>query len=124
MVHAGDSLDDGYRAALDFFGSGARPTAVVCYNDLVALGVMRALHETGLRVPDDVSVMVFDDLQILHYLPTPLSTVHVPKREMGERATSLLQQIESNGDARPERVTLPVEIKVRASTAPLAAPSP
>ncbi len=129
VVHAGDALEDGYRAALERFGeAGDRPTAVVCYNDLVALGVVRALRELGLRVPEDVSVMGFDDLDILDYLSPALSTVHVPKREMGERAARLLiEQIESRGHAQPERITLPVELKLRGSTAPpaeAASPTP
>lgn len=120
VIFTGDTLQDGYEAARTFFGTGTRPTGVTCYNDLVALGVMRALHELGIRVPEDVSVMGFDDLELLKYLPVPLSTVHVPKRQIGETATRLLiRQIESKGHAKPERITLDAEVVIRASTAPL-----
>ena len=123
LVPAGDSLEDGYRAAAAFFAEGVPPTAVFCYNDLVALGVMRALRERGLHVPDDVSVVGFDDLEILEYLPVPLTTVHVPKRAMGEAAAQLLiREVESKGRTA-ERRSLEARLVIRASTAPPTVPA-
>ncbi|MEX0747274.1 MAG: LacI family DNA-binding transcriptional regulator, partial [Rhodothermales bacterium] len=89
VVHAGARLEDGYRAGLDFFRDrqADRPTAVTCYNDLVALGLIRALRELGLRVPADVSVIGYDDIDMASYASVPLTTVRVPKREMGAQAT-------------------------------------
>jgi LacI family transcriptional regulator len=130
VVTAGHSMEDGYRAALAYFSafgasgavgdappSGARPTAVTCHNDLVALGVLKALRELRVAVPDDVSVVGFDDLAMLECLPLGLTTVRVPKREMGRRAAEiLLWQIESGADAGPERVCLDAELQVRDST--------
>lgn len=122
VVHTGHSLEDGYRTALEFFGTRRddHPTAVTCYNDLIAIGVLRALRQLGIRVPEDVSVIGFDDLQILDYLDPPLTTVHVPKHEMGSRAAELLfRQIESRGDLPPERISLCAKLLVRGSTMPL-----
>lgn len=117
VVETGDTLRSGYEAAMRRFADGSRPTAISCYNDLVALGAMRALQELGISVPDEVSVMGFDDLEILDYLPTPLSTVRVPKRQMGEAAARLLlNQIDSEGHAKPRRQTLDAELVIRAST--------
>jgi LacI family transcriptional regulator/LacI family repressor for deo operon, udp, cdd, tsx, nupC, and nupG len=120
VVTAGAHLEDGYRAALAHFGGrrpGARATAVTCYNDLVAVGVCRALAELGLRVPDDVSVVGFDDIPILEYLPVPLTTMRVPQAEMGARAAELLvAQIEGGAPERPERHVLDADLVVRAST--------
>lgn len=122
VVAAGAHLEDGYRAALAHFGalaSDARPTGVTCYNDLVAVGVCRALAELGLGVPGDVSVVGFDDIALTEYLPVPLTTVRVPKEEMGRLAAELLvAQVEAPGPERPERHFLDAPLVVRASTGP------
>ncbi|WP_243665050.1 substrate-binding domain-containing protein, partial [Rhodothermus marinus] len=93
------------------------PTAVACYNDLVALGVLRALQELGIRVPDEVSVMGFDDLAFLRYTPWPLSTVRVPKETMGEKAAEILiRNIEADQPVPIEKVHLDFELVLRATT--------
>ena len=119
-IEAGAHLADGYRAALACFRkrTGAtRPTAVTCYNDLVAIGVCRALHELGLRVPDDVSVIGFDDIPLLEYLPVPLTTIRMPKAAMGETAARLLiRHIESRTAVPPQKVLLEAELVTRQST--------
>jgi LacI family transcriptional regulator/LacI family repressor for deo operon, udp, cdd, tsx, nupC, and nupG len=120
VLSAGDSLDDGYRAGLEFFSQLSRedrPTAVTCYNDLVALGLLRALRELEIRVPEDVSVVGFDDLPVLAYFPLALTTVHVPKYEMGRRAAELLiQQIDSRAEPTFEKQHLQASLIVRDST--------
>jgi LacI family transcriptional regulator/LacI family repressor for deo operon, udp, cdd, tsx, nupC, and nupG len=122
VVRAGDSFQAGYETTRNYVAdtdAETGPTAITCYNDLVALGVMRGLREQGCDVPGDVSVIGFDDLNLLNYVSTPLTTVHVPKREMGRRATELLlQQIQGNGAPSPQRVSLEAELVVRSSTAP------
>jgi LacI family transcriptional regulator/LacI family repressor for deo operon, udp, cdd, tsx, nupC, and nupG len=120
LVLAGPGLEDGYRAALAYFRAcapGERPTGVTCYNDLVAVGVCRALAELGLRVPDDVSVVGFDDIPLAEYLPVPLTTVRVPKEEMGRLAADLLiAQVEAAAPPPSERHFLEAPLMVRAST--------
>lgn len=119
IVHrTGDSFEEGYETALAHFSNGhTKTTAVSCYNDLVALGVMKALRELGLEVPEDVSVIGFDDLNLLDYFPIPLTTVRVPKKTMGHRAASLLlKQIEENGSHASQRISLEAELVVRSST--------
>ena len=120
VVPAGARLDDGYRTALEYFRDREdRPTAVTCYNDLVAIGVVRALRELGLDVPGDVSVVGFDDIEVASYLAVPLTTVHSPRQEIGRRATQMLiQHVEAAGHAPVERVILDTELVVRGSTAP------
>jgi DNA-binding LacI/PurR family transcriptional regulator len=94
-----------------------RPTAVTCYNDLVALGLIRALRELDVSVPGDVSVVGFDNLSILPYVGVPLTTVHVPKVEMGERATEMLiRRIEAKESLPAERINFEGRLVVRAST--------
>lgn len=122
VVGAGDSTDDGYRAGLAHFQEKrrqARPTAVTCYNDLVALGVVRALNELRLRVPEDVSVIGFDDLQILGHLPLALTTVNVPQYTMGKQAAEMLiRRIEGSEEDPVERVIFDAPLVVRKSTQP------
>jgi LacI family transcriptional regulator/LacI family repressor for deo operon, udp, cdd, tsx, nupC, and nupG len=125
VVPAGAHLEDGYRAGLAFFGARAaeqRPTAVTCYNDLVAIGLLRALGELGIRVPDDVSVVGYDDVPIAEYLGVPLTTVRVPKLRMGQLAAQMLiRHIEARELVPPQKVYLDAELVVRRSTRALAA---
>jgi LacI family transcriptional regulator len=122
VVPAGAHLADGYRAGKAYFASREnRPTGITCYNDLVAIGLMRALEERGLRVPQDVSVIGYDDIEILEYLPTPLTSIRVPKREMGQKAAELLiQQIEAQKKVPPQKIHLQAELVVRKTTTPKA----
>jgi len=124
IVPAGAHFEDGYRAGIYLFNEreeANRPTAVTCFNDLVAMGVLRALAELGLDVPGDVSVIGFDDIQAAAYLSMPLTTVKVPKREMGQRAAELLvQQMEKPEGGSTKRVRLNAELIIRGSTRPLA----
>src|SRR4051812_27938236 len=93
IIHAGAHLESGYRAALAYFSTApaaTRPTAATCYNDLVAIGVLRALRELGLVVPDDVSIVGFDDIPLAEYVEVPLTTVHVPTARMGMLAADML----------------------------------
>jgi LacI family transcriptional regulator len=127
VVRAGDSLADGYRAGLAYFRDRApedRPTALTSYNDLVALGVCRALNELGIRVPHDVSVVGYDDLRLLEYISPPLSSVRVPKREVGRRAAEILYREMTGGARTPEKVFLRAELVVRGSSAPPPPPPP
>ncbi len=119
IIHAGARLQDGYHAGLEYFRNRAddRPTAVTCYNDLVALGLIRALRELGLRVPEDVSVVGYDDIEMASYASVPLTTVHVPKRQMGRRATEILiRHIEALDAGTIEKLILEAKIIERATT--------
>jgi len=124
IVVAGAHLADGYRAALAYFGdrrAGERATGVTCYNDLVAIGVYRALAELGLRVPADVSVIGFDDISLAEYATVPLTTIRMPKRRMGALAAQMLiQQIESHTVLPPRGEMLESELIERASVSSLA----
>lgn len=91
-------------------------TALFAYNDISAIGSIRAFHEAGLRVPEDVSVVGFDDIQIaVHSIPS-LTTVRQPLQKMGELAArTLLDRIEAPGDFARE-IAVPPEFVVRNST--------
>lgn len=123
IVQAGHSLEDGYRTGLEYFRGRCpeeRPTAVTCYNDLVAVGLLKALQELRIRVPQDVSVIGFDDLRLLGALDLSLTTVRVPKYSMGRRAAELLfRRMEGGAELPAERVSLDADLVVRDSTRPL-----
>jgi LacI family transcriptional regulator/LacI family repressor for deo operon, udp, cdd, tsx, nupC, and nupG len=120
IVQAGARLEDGYEAGMRYFRDlpeNQRPSAVTCYNDLVAIGLVHALHDLGLRVPDDISIVGYDDIDMATYGPIPLTTVHVPKRDMGSRAAELLiRHVESPESSGIERIFLEPELMTRAST--------
>lgn len=92
------------------------PTAVCCYNDMSALGAMRSIHLHGLRVPEDISVVGFDDLFFASYTQPPLTTVHQPTHRMGKLAMESLFKLMS-GDESEIRIKVEAELIVRESTA-------
>ena len=91
------------------------PTGVFCYNDAAALGAMRAAHAAGLRVPQDLSVVGFDDIDLAPYFEPPLTTVAQPKREVGEKAVQLVLDLLA-GDRPVEDCVLPNRLVIREST--------
>ena len=93
------------------------PTAVFCYNDMSALGAMRAIRRRGLRIPADISVCGFDDLFLAAYLDPPLTTVRQPMRRMGELAVKHLVKL-INGEEAEVRVRVKAELVIRQSTGP------
>ena len=107
----------GYQAAKALLANGAeRPEAIVAANDQMAIGVLKAVKEAGLQVPDDVAVAGIGDVATAVYTDPPLTTVALPLREMGERAARMLLRL-IEGEAAPEQpLVLPVTLKVRAST--------
>ena len=114
IVECEETLEGGRMAALKLLARPRRPTALVAYDDLVAIGVMRGAHALGLRVPEDASVIGFDDIDIAAFVEPPLTTVRQPKAEMGRLAVEILLQ--SLGGAPPSRCTLPGTLVVRSST--------
>jgi LacI family transcriptional regulator len=110
--------DGGYQAGLELFGGRSAPTAVFAANDLSAVGLLEAISESGRRVPDDVSVVGFDDLRLAAYTSPPLTTVRQPAREIGVRATTLLLGLAQG--KRPPRLRhlIPPELVLRRSTGP------
>lgn len=110
-------VPNGYRAGMELFAGGDNlPTAVFCYNDLVAIGLMNALQELGVDVPGRVSVMGFDNIAIDEYLRIPLTTVEMPAYEIGKSAANLLiTQIGGDPSPRVERIIMPHRIVERGS---------
>jgi len=91
------------------------PDALVCANDEIALGVLLAAEEAGVRVPDDLAVTGWDDVMAAKYARPALTTVRQPMRELGARAARALDQRIGGGRAGPEHELLPTELVVRNS---------
>ena len=117
-VLTGDwSAESGYQHGLRL-ADDPTVTAVFTANDQMALGLLRALHERGRLVPDDVSVVGFDDMEEAAYFWPPLTTVKQSFAEVGRRAVdALIREIQS-GEHEHQEVLVPTELVVRASTAP------
>ena len=92
-----------------------RLTAVFCANDLLAIGALSALSERALSVPDDVSVIGFDDSELARHASPPLTTMRIHSRDMARAAARrLLERIE-NGSLPPVRIEFPIDLVVRKS---------
>jgi LacI family transcriptional regulator len=117
--HVQATTEDGYAAARHFLDLSDRPTALVAFNDKAAVGALRAAGERGLRVPDDLSVTGFDDIDISRATVPMLTTVRQPLQEMGRLAVSLLMRIVDRHDHEALHVELATELVVRGSTGPV-----
>jgi len=100
---------------------GIAPTAIFAANDLLALGALRGVRESGLRVPRDVSLVGVNDIPMVGLIDPPLTTVRVPQREMGEIATKMLIAALEGEPVTRRRVLLDTTLVVRGSTAAPAA---
>ena len=120
VVQAGAHLSDGYQTGKEYFGDlpvEERPTGVICYNDLVAVRLMRALGELEIDVPGEVAVIGCDDIELARYVSTSLTSIRIPKFEMGYRAVDILiNQVELDQTPAPEKIHLDAELMQREST--------
>lgn len=123
-VQEGDFTQEGGMIAMrTLLNLPERPTAVVAGNDLSALGAIAAIREAGLRVPEDISIVGFDDVPSVRYTVPALTTVRIPIREMGMQAIRrLLERIDAPEPLEPLQQRLAVELIVRDSTGPVPAP--
>ncbi len=116
--------EEGYRAFYQLWESGERPTAVVAMADLLALGVLQATRELGVRIPEDVSLVGYDDLAMNALSLLPLTTINQPITEKGQIAARLLIDLIAGKSIAQEHVVLPVELIVRASVRPCTSTAP
>ena len=109
---------EGARALRGLLGGGARFSAVIAGNDMLALGCYDVLDERGIRCPGDISVVGFNDMPLVDKLRPALTTVHIPHHDLGAEAARLL--LDQMADFRREErsVLMPVELAVRQSTGP------
>ncbi|WP_203920256.1 LacI family DNA-binding transcriptional regulator [Rugosimonospora africana] len=131
LTHAGIAIDadlirpggfrpqDAYRHTVDLLCGPDRPTAIFAHNDPMAYAVLDAVDECGLRVPDDISVVGFDDIVSSAHVRPPLTTVRQPFEEMGAQAAEMLLSALSYESGPPRHVRMPTELAIRASAGPV-----
>lgn len=96
--------------------SGAKPTAIVCGNDIIAMGALLEAQALGIRVPEDLSIVGFDDVAMASHIHPALTTMQVPSREMGTKAADyLLSRL--NEDPVADHLELEAKLVVRETTA-------
>ena len=116
VVHGDGRPEGGCVALASLLSLSVSPTAIFCYNDLTALGVLRSIQTRKLRVPEDISLVGFDDLFFASYTDPQLTTVRQPMRQMGRLAMECLLKLMS-GKQSAEAIKVPAELIVRESTA-------
>lgn len=117
LVHTQYGIESGEAAFRKIIADAPDTTAVLCGNDVLAMGALRAAKAAGLRVPEEISITGFDDIELATLAEPGLTTVHVPHREMGRRAAEMLLSMVA-GDASETRVELETDLRLRGSLGP------
>jgi len=120
IVPIGSSHDESFHKTIEYFKEKKRgdfPTAIVCFNDQQALGVMMALNELHIKVPEDISIIGNDDIYYAKIYPVPLTTIRAPQHEIGKKAAEILiRNIEAPKLLPVEKVYLETEFVIRQSS--------
>ncbi len=117
LWRGGFTSQGGYEAMHAILRTEQAPSAVFVCNDLMAIGALRAAHESGVRVPDDLSIVGFDDIELSAYTSPALTTVAQPKERIGALAVDMLLERVGGKRRDARKVVLQPELRVRASTA-------
>jgi len=107
--------ESGYKLTRKILSEKNRPDALITANDNMAVGAYRAIHEMGLRIPDDIAVASFNDISVAQFMTPPLTTVHLAAEEIGESAVELLLEQVGGRELR-KRLTLSTSVRWRGST--------
>lgn len=91
-------VEAGFATAHEWLSTSNRPTAVVCFNDTVAFGLLKACRSLGINVPEELSVIGFDDIEMADFVPPGLTTFSQPRYEMGRAATEVMMTLLSGGE--------------------------
>lgn len=118
MVQTSATLENGRKVAHRMLGeeAGQRPTAIFACNDLLAIGVLQEAREAGLNVPEDLSVIGFDNTMLADICHPSLSSIAQPLRDMTEQAMQLLNESIDDPEATKRKISLPPELVIRNST--------
>ncbi|WP_053157711.1 LacI family DNA-binding transcriptional regulator [Pseudomonas sp. Pf153] len=120
ICHGDFTLSAGYEGAGVMLGLAERPSALFCENDEMAIGALKRIRQMGLRVPEDISLVGFDDIPFAAYCDPPLTTISQPAEAFGQKAVEMLIARIENKPVAQRHVLLPFELTVRGSTAPMA----
>ncbi len=121
MAADSDTLEGGRLAARALFETGYRPTALICVNDITAVGALHELRERGLRVPQDISVTGFDNVKLSEFCYPALTTVHIPRDRIGHIICDWLIPQSGRPPVLEGEILIEPEFVLRDSTAPVAA---
>jgi DNA-binding LacI/PurR family transcriptional regulator len=116
VVIAPTTIEGGHQAFLAAWSDGLRPTAVLAMSDVTAIGAMHAARELRIRVPDDLSIVGFDDIEFASYTNPPLTTIHQPIHRKGEEAVRLLLRDPQPAAGQSEHRRLEVRLVIRGTT--------
>ena len=116
IFHLPGHMEDGYQAVNNAINKSLEFSAVACFNDIVAMGVMKSLSENDLSIPDDVEVIGYDNLIFSQFMNPSLSTVDVPKHKLGYASMEMLEKHISDPDMEYRMENLPVRLIFRDST--------
>ncbi len=119
IVESDWTQEGGYLAMRRLLVLPERPTGVFAASDAMAIGGLHAIHEAGLRVPDDISIVGFDDLPIASFASPPLTTIHQPIVELGTIAAELMMDLLERPARGPVQVQVPAKLIVRSSSGPV-----
>jgi DNA-binding LacI/PurR family transcriptional regulator len=115
VTHGAQSLEGGYEMAMELLRHPGKITAIATANDTTAFGVMKAAAQLGVKVPEDISIVGFDDVEIAALVHPPLTTVRQPKYEIGSSAVDILLHLFSGKVRAPKHRVLGVELMERLS---------
>ena len=113
MIKGNFNPKSGYEAANVLLSLSKRPSAIFAMNDLMAIGVIRAATEQGLKIPDDLAIVVFDDIELASYTIPPLTTIAQPTKGISQLAVELLTERIDQPDLKPRRIIMNGELVVR-----------
>ncbi len=116
-----DTLEGGRQAARALLSSGYDPTALICVNDITAVGAMHELRERGLRVPQDISVTGFDNVKLSEFCYPALTTVHIPRERIGHIVCDALIPAAGKTGVADTEIVIEPEFMLRDSTGPVRA---
>jgi DNA-binding LacI/PurR family transcriptional regulator len=118
-----DTLEGGRQAARTLLSTGYEPTAIICVNDITAVGALLELRSRGLRVPEDVSVTGFDNVKLSEFCYPALTTVHIPRERIGKIVCDTLLPAQGKSVSAAQEISIEAELVLRDSTGPARAPA-
>ena len=119
MAADADTLEGGRQAARQLLSNGYEPTAIICVNDVTAVGVLRELRERGIRVPQDMSVTGFDNVKLSEFCYPALTTVHIPREQIGHIICESLMSKAGKSAVAEAEIVIDPEFVLRDSTGPV-----
>ncbi len=118
LAYGDYTLESGSLAAQKLLRFSPRPTAIFCFNDRMAVGAMRSARDLGLKIPDDLSIFGFDNVELAQASDPPLTTIRQPAVQMGQAAARKLFALINNEKDTYTETILPIEVIIRGSTGP------